>query len=96
MSWTLRALLLLLCFSFCAQAQTRTLALYAEPPRDLDAQAGSLMRAELQRLLEPAGIEVVWKRLADRQAGETFGLVAVTSFTGSSPSINPYSQLRRL
>jgi hypothetical protein len=83
MSWTLRALLLLLGFSFCAQAQTRKLALYAEPPRDLDAQAGSLMRSELQRLLEPAGIEVVWKRLADRQAGEIFDLVAVTSFTGS-------------
>jgi hypothetical protein len=83
MSWTLRALLLLLGFSFCAQAQTRRLALYAEPPRDLDAQAGSLMRSELQRLLEPAGIEVVWKRMADRQAGEIFDLVAVTSFTGS-------------
>jgi len=83
MSWTLRALFVLLGFSFCAQAQTRTLALYAEAPRDLDVQARSLMRAELQRLLEPAGIEVVWKRMADRQAGETFDLVAVTSFTGS-------------
>jgi hypothetical protein len=83
MSWTLRALLLILLLSFCAQAQPRTLALYAEPPRDLDVQASSLMRAELQRLLEPAGIEVLWKRMADRQAGETFDLVAVTSFTGS-------------
>jgi len=83
MSWTLRALFVLLGFSFCAQAQTRTLALYAEAPRDLDVMARSLMRAELQRLLEPAGIEVVWKGMADRQAGETFDLVAVTSFTGS-------------
>jgi hypothetical protein len=89
MSLTLRALLLVLCFSICAQAQTRTLALYAEPPRDLDAQASSWMRAELQRLLDPAGIEVVWKRLADRQAGETFDLVAVTSFAGSCAASKP-------
>jgi hypothetical protein len=89
MWWTLRALLLLLFFSICVQAQTRTLALYAEPPRDLDAQASSWMRAELQRLLDPAGIDVVWKRLADRQAGETFDLVAVTSFAGSCAAGKP-------
>jgi hypothetical protein len=89
MLWTLRALLLVLCLSICAQAQTRTLALYAEPPRDLDAQARSLMREELQRLLEPAGLEIVWKRLADRQAGETFDLVAVTSFAGSCSAGKP-------
>src|SRR5262249_32109580 len=53
------------------------------PPSDLDAQAGALMHEELKRLLEPAGLEIVWKRIADRHAGENFDLVAVTSFVGS-------------
>ena len=41
------------------------------------------MRAELQRLLSPAGINVVWKTLADRKAGENFDLVAVATFDGT-------------
>ena|SRR5216117_1073480 len=93
MSWTLRALLLILCVSACANAQTRTLALYAEWPRGLDAGSGVIMRAELQRLLAPAGLEVVWKTLADRKAGEDFELVAVSSFEGlcavDEPASNP-------
>lgn len=83
MPLTLRALLLAACFSLCANAQTRTLALYAGSSRGLDLQAALFMRAELQRLLSPAGIEVVWKSLADRKAGQTFDLLAVSSFEGS-------------
>jgi len=41
------------------------------------------MRAELQRLFAPAGLEVVWKHMAERKAGEDFELVAVSSFDGS-------------
>jgi hypothetical protein len=41
------------------------------------------MRAELRQLLSPAGIDVVWKNLADRKSGENFDLVAVTTFDGS-------------
>jgi len=82
MLWTVRALLLVLCVSVCAQAQTRTIALYAQP-RNLDPESNTLMHEELQRLLAPAGLEVVWKRLSDRKAGENFDLVAVTSFEGS-------------
>jgi len=59
MSCTLRALLLVVCVSFWANAQTRTLALYVGPAPTLDAQARLFMRTELQRLLLPAGIEVV-------------------------------------
>ncbi len=80
---TLRALLLAACISACPSVQTRTLALYSAPPRGLDLEAAPVMRAELQRLLLPAGIDVVWKSLADRKAGETYELVAVTSFEGS-------------
>ena len=37
-------------------------------------------------MLAPAGIEVVWKSLASRKAGENFDLVAVGSFEGSCAS----------
>ena len=83
MSLTLRALLLAICLSVAANAQTRKLALYSGPIRGLDPEANSVMRAELDRLLAPAGIEVVWKNLAARKAGENFDIVAVSSFEGS-------------
>lgn len=41
------------------------------------------MREELQRLLEPAGLDIVWKHLADRKVGENFDIVVVASFAGS-------------
>jgi hypothetical protein len=41
------------------------------------------MRAELQQLLAPTGIEIAWKTLAARKAGENFELVAVATFDGS-------------
>jgi hypothetical protein len=40
------------------------------------------MRTELQRLLTPADIDVIWKANADRKSGEVFDLVAVASFDG--------------
>jgi hypothetical protein len=89
MLWTLRALLLVLCLSICAHAQTRTLALYTDLPRDLYSGSSAVMHSELQRLLAPAGIDVVWKRLAERKAGENFDLVAVTSFVGSCVADKP-------
>jgi len=46
------------------------------------------MRSELQRLLEPAGIEVFWKDIAERKTSEDFELIAVASFEGwCSPSV---------
>ena len=83
MSCTLRAALLVLLVSICASAQTRTLALYADPPQGLDPRSTQIMRAELQRLLAPAGFQIVWKSLAGRKTGENFDLVAVFSFEGS-------------
>lgn len=83
MSLTLRALLLATCVSLCANAQTRTLALYAGPAPGLDLEAALVMRTELRNLLLPADIQVVWKNLADRKAGDTFDLLAVSSFEGS-------------
>ena len=40
------------------------------------------MRSELQRLLEPAGIEVFWKDIAERKTSEDFELIVVASFEG--------------
>src|SRR5262249_23967961 len=82
MLWALRAASLVLFLSVCGQAQTRTLALYLDSPRGLDPESNAVMREELQRLVAPAGLEIVWKRMIDRSAGENFDLVAVTSFVG--------------
>jgi hypothetical protein len=92
MSLALRALLLICLMSVvsvCAQAQTRMLALFAESPRGLDADSTLTMRAELQRLLDPAGIEVVWKDPASHRAGDDFDLIAIASFEGSCLAAGP-------
>jgi hypothetical protein len=83
MMLTLRALLLVLFISVCAEAQTRTLAVYGGSAQGLDAEARFAMRAEVQRLLAPAGFAVVWKGPAERNSGEDFEQVAVASFEGS-------------
>jgi hypothetical protein len=44
------------------------------------------MNGELQRLLGPAELHVVWKNLAERKGGEDFELVVVSSFEGSCSS----------
>lgn len=82
MSLTLRAVLLVLLFSVTVHAESRTLALYSGPVHGLDSEAASAMRAELQRLLSPADIDVIWKADGDRKSGEVFDLVAVASFDG--------------
>ena len=83
MSLTLRAMLLVLLMSFCAEAQTRKIAVYSGLAEGLDAESAFAMRAELQRLLGPAGLDVVWKSAADRNSGQDFELVVVGSFKGS-------------
>jgi hypothetical protein len=83
MSLTLRAMALALLISITAQAENRTLALYAGPARGLDADSTDVMHAEVQRLLAPAGLDIVWKNSAERKTGEDFELVAVASFDGS-------------
>lgn len=89
MSLTLRAMSLVFLFSVFVQAESRTLALYTTPPRGLDNESAAVMRAEVQRLLAPAGLDVVWKTTAERKSGEEFELVAVASFDGSCSSPAP-------
>ncbi|HEY2383776.1 MAG TPA: hypothetical protein VGK48_21590 [Terriglobia bacterium] len=83
MSLTLRATLLIFIISVSVHAENRTLALYSGPARGLDAESSLAMRAELQRLLEPAGLDVVWQAAPERRYGQDFDLVAVASFDGS-------------
>ena len=76
--------ILLVCsLSVCARADGRTLALYLKHPERLNRESAQAMRSELNRLLAPAGIGVVWKDFADRKAGEDFDVVAVGSIEGS-------------
>jgi hypothetical protein len=81
---TLRAMALVLFVSVCAGAQTRTLAVYtADSPHRLESDSIQIMRAEVQRLLAPAGLDVVWKKTTDRRSGEDFELLVVASFDGA-------------
>jgi hypothetical protein len=90
MSLTLRAALLIVLAAVCAQAQTRTLGLYAGPARGLNDQSRLAMQEELARLLAPAGIEIIWKDSSARRSGEDFELIAVSSFEGSCSLEGPH------
>jgi hypothetical protein len=93
MSLTLRATLLVLFFSVCAEAQPRTMAVYAGSAQAINAEARAAMHGELQRLLAPAGFDVVLKNSSERQSGEDFEVIVVASFTGScsnsAPAVKP-------
>jgi hypothetical protein len=82
MSAITRAMLLTLCLSLYAGAQNRSLGLYAGEAPGLDESAVRAAQRELQRLLAPAGIDMFWKGLERRTAGEQFDRVAVISFDG--------------
>ena len=64
-------------------AAAPSLAIYV----DLKSQPGSsafrLMRAEVERLIKPSGLEVNWRKLADNRGLEAFGRVVVLRFKGS-------------
>ena len=83
MSAIARAMLLTVCFSLHLGAQGRSLALYAGDASGLDPIAIQSARHELQRLLEPAAIKMLWKTLDTRKTGEQFDQIVVMSFDGS-------------
>ena len=83
MSAIARAMLLTVCFSLHLGAQSRSLALYSGDASGLDPIAIQSAKQELQRLLDPAGIEMLWKTLDKRKAGEQFDQIVVMSFDGS-------------
>src|SRR6187455_1759479 len=95
MSAIARAALLMLCLSLSAGAQNRTLALYAGQASGLDSSARQSALVELQRILAPTGVELIWKDLAERKSGEEFDQVVVTSFDGAcTESDRPFPAVR--
>jgi hypothetical protein len=84
MSAIYRALLLMLCsVSLYAGTENRSLALYAGEASGLDASAIRSAQHELDRLLTPTGIDLVWSKLSTRNSSEQFNHVVVMSFDGS-------------
>lgn len=87
----------MLCVSLYAGAHNRSLALYAGESNGLDASALQAARQELQRLLTPTGIDMVWRDLEARKSAEQFDRVVVISFDGlcSEPGASAVSPLRK-
>src|SRR6185295_12754987 len=71
----------ILALPVCAQAQTRTLAVYAEDIRRLDGTALNSLQVELQRVLAPAAIEMTMRE--GQLSGDEFQLLVVGSFDGN-------------
>jgi hypothetical protein len=78
-----RSVVLILCFSFCATAQTRTLAVYPGPAKGLDSLSSHHLELELKRLLSPAGIDIAWRSARNKSAVLEEGPLVVGSFKGT-------------
>ena len=83
MSATRRAIFAIFCFSVCAHAQTRTLAVYSGPAPHLESTAMHSLQLELQRVLLPAGIDMTWFQTGPgKQASPEVQLAVVGAFDG--------------
>lgn len=78
-----RLFVLVLCLSIPATAQTRTLAVYLAPAQGLHSLSSHSLEQELQRLLAPAGVEIVWRTL-EKENGKRLedGPLVVGTFKG--------------
>ena len=68
MSAAVRVVFAIFCFSVCAQAQTRTLAVYSDSDRHLDSSVAHALQTELQRVMTPADIEIVSLQSGSKRA----------------------------
>lgn len=82
MSAVWSAVLLTVCLSVCAEAQSRTLGVFASGGRLPDSVATDTIEKELQQLFSPAEIQVAWKT-GRQSAGQEFEHIVVASFTGN-------------
>lgn len=82
MSAVLPAVLLTLCISVCADARVRQLAVFSSPALSADSVLNTTIQDELQQLLTPAGIDVVWRLAGKSDPREQFEVVVVGSFAG--------------
>ena len=87
------AVLGIFCFSVCAQAQTRTLAVYPGEIRTLDSVAAHSLQVELQRVLTPAGINVAMQPAGRSSGNDEFQLLVVGAFQGDC-SVDTLARVR--
>ena len=79
-----KSVLLVLCFSICATAQTRTLVVYPGPADGLSSVSSHYLEVELKRILSPAGIVPVWRNSGERTGKRLeAGPLVVASFKGA-------------
>lgn len=80
------------CVCSCVCAEGRSLALYLKDSGGLTAESTEVMRSELRRLLDPAGIDVTWRDFTELRTGQGFDLVVVGSIGGSCASEVDFAQ----
>src|SRR3982750_1294823 len=90
-----RSVILMLCLAAAATAQTRALAVNAGVPPGLDPTSTRILQSELQKLLQPAAIDVTWQGAGVPATTRDFELLVVGSFSGSCavdvlPSFSPH------
>jgi len=82
MSAVWSAVLLTVCLSVCADAQSHTLGVFAAGGRLPDSVAADTIEKELQQLFSPADIQVAWKT-GRNNANEEYEHIVVASFAGN-------------
>jgi hypothetical protein len=92
MSAVRRAVFAIFCFSVCAHAQTRTLAVYSGPAQHLESSTMHALQIELQRVLTPAGIDMTWVQSGLQPEVQ---LAVVGTFEGDCSVINIPDQAAR-
>jgi len=75
--------LVMVCSGICAQAQSHSLAVYAQQSSALDDIAVHSLKVELQRLLTPAGVNVFWRDNSSEQPQDDVERLVVGKFEGS-------------
>jgi hypothetical protein len=98
MSAVWRAVFATFCFSFCVNAQMRTLAVYQSAAQHIDSITLHELQKEVQRVLDPAAIHVAWRQTSERGMAEQLDKLAVASFEGDCsvaelPPLFPTSRL---
>jgi hypothetical protein len=72
----------ILALPVCAQAQSRTLAVYSDSVPSFDSATSESLIQELQRVLAPAGLDVSM-RLKTQRSDDEVHLLVVASFDGN-------------
>lgn len=83
MSARLSVVVVIFCFSVCANAQTYTLGIHRDSNQAIDSAVTHEAQQELQRLLAPAGIRVTWQNADERKTDATYEKLVVAFYDGN-------------